>query len=366
MPDVWHWPFLSQQPLGQEAASQTHCPCGLHSCWLPQGTQAPPLAPQAVFETVTQAPFEQQPAQPAPPQLQAPALHACPDAQLPQAAPFEPQAPLFCAEVRTHFPVESQQPPEHEVGVQPQTPVALQLWPLAQGAQVAPPAPQTVIDWLAVRTHLPVASQQPVAQEAALQTQVPVASQVCPSPHGAQLAPLLPQAVLVGVAHWPFESQQPEEQEPALQTQAPLVQVCPSPQVRHAAPFRPHAEVDSSVTQPPVESQQPFGHDVASQALLVEPPPPVEPPLAPPPVPAPPVPFVPPVLVAPPEPFVPPVLVAPPEPFVPPVLVAPPVWLAPPVLPGLGSWTGFKQEALKMAPRQKENSSEWERMGPPP
>ena len=43
VPEVWHWPFLSQQPLGQEAASQTHCPCALHSCWLPQGTQAPPI-----------------------------------------------------------------------------------------------------------------------------------------------------------------------------------------------------------------------------------------------------------------------------------------------------------------------------------
>ena len=111
--------------------------------------QAPPLAPQAVFEAVTQAPFEQQPAQLAPPQLQAPPLHACPDAQLPQAAPFEPQAPVFCAAVRTHFPVASQQPPEQEAGVQVQTPAALQDWPVAQGAQVAPPVPQLGVDWLA-------------------------------------------------------------------------------------------------------------------------------------------------------------------------------------------------------------------------
>jgi hypothetical protein len=148
VPDVWHWPFLSQQPLGHEAASQTHCPCALHSCWLPQAVHAPPLAPQAVFEAVTQAPFEQQPVQLAPPQLQAPPLHACPDAQPPQAAPFEPQAPLFCAAVRTHLPVASQQPPPHDAGVQPQTPAALQAWPLAQGAQVAPPVPQPGVDWL--------------------------------------------------------------------------------------------------------------------------------------------------------------------------------------------------------------------------
>jgi hypothetical protein len=24
VPDVWHWPFLSQHPFGQEVASQTH------------------------------------------------------------------------------------------------------------------------------------------------------------------------------------------------------------------------------------------------------------------------------------------------------------------------------------------------------
>lgn len=149
VPEVWHWPFLSQQPLGHEAASQTHCPCGVHSCWLPQGAQVPPLAPQAVFEAVTQAPFEQQPAQLAPPQLQAPLLQAWPEAQVPQAAPFEPQALVFCAAVRTHFPVASQQPPEHEAGVQLQTPAALQAWPLAQATQAAPPVPQPGVDWLA-------------------------------------------------------------------------------------------------------------------------------------------------------------------------------------------------------------------------
>ena len=139
---------------------------------------------------------------------------------------------MFCAEVSTHFPVESQQPPEHEAGVQLQTPAALQAWPLRAG-RAAGAAGATDGRRLAgvVRTHLPVASQQPVAQEAALQTQVPVASQVCPSPQGAQLPPLLPQAVLVGVAHWPFESQQPDAHEPALQTQAPPLQAWPSAQV---------------------------------------------------------------------------------------------------------------------------------------
>jgi hypothetical protein len=117
---------LSQQPLGQELASQTHCPCALHSCWLPQVVQVAPLAPQVVFDEVTQAPFEQQPPQLPPPQLQAPALQLCPEPQVPQAAPFEPQVVLFCAEVATHLPVASQQPPEQDDGVQAQTPVALQ------------------------------------------------------------------------------------------------------------------------------------------------------------------------------------------------------------------------------------------------
>jgi hypothetical protein len=145
-PEGWHWPFLSQQPPGQEAASQTHCPCALHSCWLPQVAQAPPLAPQAVFDAVTQAPFEQQPAQLEPPQLQAPPVHACPEAQLPQALPLAPQALVLCAAVRMHLPVASQQPPVHEAGVQLQTPAALQDWPLAHPPQLAPLAPQAVVD----------------------------------------------------------------------------------------------------------------------------------------------------------------------------------------------------------------------------
>ena len=147
MPDVWHWPFLSQQPFGQELASQTHCPCVLHSCWLPQAVQVPPLAPQVVFEEVTHAPFEQQPPQLVPPQLQAPPLQVWPDAQVPHAAPFEPQALVFCAEVATHFRSRRNSRPSTTSGVQPQTPAAPQAWPLGQGAQVAPLVPQLPIDW---------------------------------------------------------------------------------------------------------------------------------------------------------------------------------------------------------------------------
>jgi hypothetical protein len=108
--------------------------------------QVPPFAPQLSCPDVRQAPFEQQPPQPIPPQLQAPLVQAWPDPHIPQAAPFDPQTLVFCAEVATHLPVVSQQPPEHDDSVQAQTPPAPQAWPLAQGPQLAPPVPQTVID----------------------------------------------------------------------------------------------------------------------------------------------------------------------------------------------------------------------------
>ena len=146
VPEVWHLPLESQQPLGQELASQTHCPWVLHSCWLPQAVQVAPLAPQVVFEDVAQEPFEQHPRQLEPPQLQAPALQFCPNPQAPQAAPFEPQVLLFCAELATHLPVESQQPLGHDAAVQVQAPVLLQACPLAHGPHVAPPVPQAFID----------------------------------------------------------------------------------------------------------------------------------------------------------------------------------------------------------------------------
>ncbi len=56
---------------------------------------------------------------------------------------------MLCAEVATHFPVPSQQPPAQDEGVQAQAPVVPQVWPLGQGAQEAPLVPQPVIDWLA-------------------------------------------------------------------------------------------------------------------------------------------------------------------------------------------------------------------------
>ncbi len=146
VPDVWHWPFLSQQPFGQELASADALPLGAARLLVAAGRAGAAAAPHVVFDAVTHEPFEQQPAQLEPPQLQAPPLHACPEAQTPHAAPFEPQALVLCADVATHFPVPSQQPPGQDEGVQAQTPVAPQVWPLGQAAQVAPLGPQLVID----------------------------------------------------------------------------------------------------------------------------------------------------------------------------------------------------------------------------
>ena len=147
--EVWHWPLLSQQPLGQEAASQTQVPWALHSWWAAHAAQVPPLAPQAVVEAVTQLPFEQQPLQLAPPQLQAPLLHVWPEPQVPQALPPEPQAAVDCPDEATQLPPGSQQPFGQEAVVQVQTPALPQAWPVAQAWHEAPAAPQLPAAWLA-------------------------------------------------------------------------------------------------------------------------------------------------------------------------------------------------------------------------
>jgi hypothetical protein len=147
--EVWHCPLLSQQPLGHEAASHTHLPWALHSWWVAQAAHEPPLAPQVVFDAVTQVPFEQHPLQLVPPQLQAPPLQAWPEEHAPQAFPPEPQALVDCADVATQLPPVSQQPFGHEAGVQTQVPEVPQVCPLWQLPHAAPAAPQVPLAWLA-------------------------------------------------------------------------------------------------------------------------------------------------------------------------------------------------------------------------
>jgi hypothetical protein len=128
---------------------QTHWPWALQACLAPQAVQVPPLAPQAAVDAVTHWPAEQQPAQLAPPQLHAPPVQAWPLPQAPQALPPLPQALVDWAEAITHLPVASQQPFAQELGVQTQVPAAPHAWPLAQPPQAAPAVPQLVADWLA-------------------------------------------------------------------------------------------------------------------------------------------------------------------------------------------------------------------------
>jgi hypothetical protein len=69
---------LAQQPLGHEAASQTHSPF-LHSCPMGQLTHAAPLAPQAVevsLVTGTQPELLQQPLHELASQTHPPFLHS--------------------------------------------------------------------------------------------------------------------------------------------------------------------------------------------------------------------------------------------------------------------------------------------------
>ena len=71
------WPLCHSSRSGTSRVADT-CPWALHSCWAAAGVQVAPLAPQVVFEAVTQDPFEQQPLQLEPPQLQAPACSSVP------------------------------------------------------------------------------------------------------------------------------------------------------------------------------------------------------------------------------------------------------------------------------------------------
>jgi hypothetical protein len=54
--------------------------------------QTPPPAPHVLSDEGTHWPLEQQPEHVLPPQLQAPFVHACPDAHMAQAFPPVPQA----------------------------------------------------------------------------------------------------------------------------------------------------------------------------------------------------------------------------------------------------------------------------------
>ena len=374
---VRHWPPASQQPLGQDAALQTHAPCALHAWFAPHATHCPPFAPHAAADAVMQTPFAQQPAQLMLPQLQPPLLQVWPVAQVPQALPPAPHAAVDCADCATQRPCESQHPFGHDVGLQTQVPAAPHACPLAHAAHALPAAPQVVADCAANATQVPFAWQQPPGQDAGVQAHLPVASQVCPPAQAAQATPWLPHAWLVAGTHSPPALQQPV-QLVRSQAHAPAVQTCDGAHAVHAAPAVPQAAVVGGFTHCPFWSQQPLGHDAGAQRgtsvpaswldPAAEPPAPAEPPVPPePPLPAEPAPApaAPAVAAEPPAPavaFAPPEVPAvftppvPPEPGAPgPLPAAPVVIPTPPTHPASAGTNASNVHTAK--PSQSERIS---------
>jgi hypothetical protein len=126
-----------------------------------------------------------------------PVLQAPPPGQAAQVAPLAPQTLLLWLEYGTQV-VPMQQPLPQLVPLQPvegHMPL-VQAPPLGHAEQVAPPAPHTLLLWLAYGTQV-VPMQQPFAQVVESQTagQVPLV-QAPPPGHAAQAAPAVPQRLL--------------------------------------------------------------------------------------------------------------------------------------------------------------------------
>jgi len=186
-----------QQPLGHEAASQTHCPLPLHAWPAAQAAQAAPPLPHEELDSLesdSQLPPLQQPGHDVPPHEHAPPEHACPPAHALQAAPPAPHRALDCDDWSTHV-VPLQHPVGHELASQTHCPVVvLHSWPDAQAPQVAPPVPQEAVVSEAYASHVPVVPplQQPVGQVLALHWQRPLVVSQRPFPHAAHVAPPWP------------------------------------------------------------------------------------------------------------------------------------------------------------------------------
>jgi hypothetical protein len=183
-------------------------------------------------------------------QVHAPLWQLCPDAHAPQIAPAVPHWALLSPATSTQVPfaLAVQQPPEHDVALQTQTPlvVALQSWPDAHAAHWAPPVPHEALPCAAYASHVPltVPLQQPFGHELASHSHWPL-TQASPEGHAAE--PLDPQ------------------------TQVPLelhVSVVLGSHVPQALPGEPHAEVVSlaCAVQVPVlpPAQHPLGHVLLS------------------------------------------------------------------------------------------------------
>jgi hypothetical protein len=298
-----------QQPFGHDAASHTQLPATqlvpapqaapaphrhppeaaqLSAREGSQVTQAAPPVPHAVADpAVVQVEPEQQP----PGQLdelqsaQAPPAQA-PLAQLWQAAPPVPQAVALLPGRQL---VPEQHPPGHEVPSQTHAPPT-QRAPLGHAAPVphtqAPPAEQASAV-RSQRTHAPPdlphavseagrqvdPAQQPVGHDVASQTQLPPrqrwpAPQDGPAPQAhepaavqwsavaalqvVQAPPPAPQRASVAETQL-VPSQQPVGHEVASQTQAPATQRRPAP---HTGPL-PHAQLPDGEQRSAVSASQP-------------------------------------------------------------------------------------------------------------
>jgi hypothetical protein len=219
---------------------------------------------------------------------QAPFEHV-PDPQFWHCDPPTPHA--FCALPVMHI-APRQQPPQLEgpQGAATQTPALPshtaptdeQFW------QEAPFVPHVAFSVPSTQRKppAPLASQQPVGQDAALHVCMGVShawlvGSHCEKPsvwQFAHVAPAVPHWVIC-VPAWqlPLPSQQPEGQVEALQVVVTVVQVCVwaeqvlfEAQLEQARPPVPHAAVEVPAWQLPFESQQPVGHVEGPQLPDVE------------------------------------------------------------------------------------------------
>lgn len=97
-----------------------------------------------------------------------------------------------------------------------------------------------------------------------MQAQIPLGPQTCPVTHATHAAPPIPHVAKPEVWHFPVPSQQPEGHDVASQTHLPCVlHSWLAPHVAHTPPPRPQVELDGVVLHTPL-AQHPL-HDVPPQ-----------------------------------------------------------------------------------------------------
>jgi hypothetical protein len=149
-PYASHAPAAVQQPAGQEAASQTHCPVALLHSWpATQALHVAPPAPHEPFDSFPSASHDdplQQPPHDEPPHEQTPLEQVSPLPHALHAAPAVPHSPAVSDAQGTQV-LPLQHPCGHEVASHTHAPVALlHSWPATHAAHVAPPVPHDPFD----------------------------------------------------------------------------------------------------------------------------------------------------------------------------------------------------------------------------